>query len=208
MTALRKPLRVVIVAVPPVRALDIFGPAEVFGDAKISKPEIRTTTSRSSRQVPIASLRVTSARRYTPLRRTGITRGPSIRCSSPAASAHATCGTSAISSNGCACEARMHGASARSARVRSSWPKRACSTDVAPRRIGSGPAISHETIRASQSTPNRLTSRRQLLHVGRRHGGHRFVLGISRRRSGTTDRPCGRADDGRIFATPGWPGAI
>jgi len=32
-TALRKPLRVVIVAVPPVRALDIFGPAEVFGDA-------------------------------------------------------------------------------------------------------------------------------------------------------------------------------
>ena len=29
----RSPLRVLIVAVPPMRTLDVFGPAEVFGDA-------------------------------------------------------------------------------------------------------------------------------------------------------------------------------
>jgi len=32
-TSVRDARRILIVAVPPVRALDVFGPAEVFGDA-------------------------------------------------------------------------------------------------------------------------------------------------------------------------------
>ena len=31
----RRPLRVLIVAVPPMRTLDVFGPSEVFGDANL-----------------------------------------------------------------------------------------------------------------------------------------------------------------------------
>ena len=45
----RNTRRVLIVAVPPVRTLDVFGPLEVFGDANRSRATGRFTKSISSR---------------------------------------------------------------------------------------------------------------------------------------------------------------
>jgi transcriptional regulator GlxA family with amidase domain len=53
----RRPLRVAIVAVPPVRTLDIFGPAEVFADANHLHPggsvyEVQIVSATEDRTVP------------------------------------------------------------------------------------------------------------------------------------------------------------
>lgn len=53
----QSPLRILIVAVPPVRTLDVFGPLEVFGDANRSRPdappyEISIVSGGTDRDVP------------------------------------------------------------------------------------------------------------------------------------------------------------
>ena len=141
----RSPMHVLIVAVPPMRTLDVFGPAEVFGDANWLHGGIQRTKSTSFRPALIAWFRIISARLCIRIGRTTNIEGRSILCWLPDAWARGNCATNRDFWTGYEISADRLGGSAQSVLARLFWRRQAFSTGEERPRIGIGPVDLRKT---------------------------------------------------------------